>query len=357
VIVLLLVLLCDYYYFLYCLIAAGLILIFIWRKKELAPLKSKQTYMPFIIFLVLALILTAPLPIALLRENAHDPLMGAHDARLFSTDALTMIIDGGFWHFASITLWYWRHVKAYVAESSVYFGVSVIILLIIALWKRNKIHKYVNFWFVLGIIFIILSMGPRLLIFGHSINHAVLPYALLAHIFPQLNLSGDPDRFIVMAFLAAAVLSAMVLSKLNLAKRKHLGLLLIFFIVLCVEVWPGQYSIDPVKAPNYVYALKKLPAGAVIDNGATGAAWSLYYQTIDQKPIAFGYISRTPTSVYNEDWQLTAVILRNQLPKLCAQYKIRYFTTPAFRPLQTNFPIIYNDGQTLIYDLKDSPNC
>ena len=357
-IVLFLVLLCDYYYFLYCVLAGGLIVLYLWRSKQLAPIKLKRNHRPIAAFAAIALLLTAPLPLALLRENSRDPLMGAHDARLFSTDLFSMVIDGGFWHFASLTTVYWRHVKAYVAESSVYFGLSVICLLIIALFKRSKINRYISFWLVLGITFVILSMGPRLMVLGYSINHAPLPYALVTKIFPDLNLSGDPDRFIVMGFLAAAVISSMVLAKLNLSRRKGKALMVLFFVVLCFEVWPGTYPVNVASAyPNYVNVLKKLPSGAVVDNAAISASWALYDQAIDQKPEVFGYISRIPTSVYNQDSQLTAVILRNQLPLLCRQYKIRYFTTPTSRPLVTNFPIIYRGSQNLIYDLKDSPNC
>jgi hypothetical protein len=357
-IVLLLVLFCDYYYFLYCVISGGMIFVYLWRSKQLAPIKLKRNYLPLILFLLIAAVITLPLPVALLSENTKDPLLGAHNARLFSTDLFTMVLDGGFWHFARLTEFYWRLVKAYYAESSVYFGVSVIVLMVIAIWKRSKINRYVSFWLVLGATFIVLSMGPRLMVFGYSINHAVLPYALLEKIFPQLSLSGDPDRFIVMAFLAAAVISSMVLSKLNLKYRKGKLLTLLFFVVLVVEVWPGTYGVTIANDyPNYVNVLKRLPPGGVVDNGAVSAAWALYDQTIDGKPEAFGYISREPTSVYNKDNQLTITILRNQFSLLCSQYHIRYYTTPSFRPIVTNFPIIYRGSSTLIYDLKDSNNC
>jgi hypothetical protein len=355
-IVLLLVLFCDYYYFLYSLGAAALILVYLWHKKELAPIK--ENYRAYLSFIILSLIIVAPLPLALLRSNSRDPLQGAHDARLFSTDILTPIIDGGFWHFAWLTHRYWHNVKAYIAESSVYFGVSTIVLIIIAVWKRAKIHRDIVFWLVLGAIFGIISMGPRLMILGYSINHAPMPYALLEILLPTLKLSGDPDRFIAMSFLAASVIVAMVLARLDLSQRKGQLLIGLFFVVLAFELWPNILPTNVASAyPAYVNALKKLPAGAVLDNGALSYTWQVYDQTITDKPIALGYISRTPTSVMNEDAQLVATVNPAGYPKLCSEWKIRYVTTPASRPLKTNFPIIYNDHQTLIYDFKDSPNC
>jgi hypothetical protein len=356
-IVLFLVLFCDYYYFLYCVSTAVAISIYLWHKKELAPLKRKQTYRPFLVFLILALIMVAPLPIALLRENAHDPLQGAHNARLFSTDLFTTIIDGGFWKFASLTTWYWRHVKAYIAESSVYFGISVITLMVITIWKRNKIHRDTVFWIVIGSVFAIFSLGPRLLVLGYSINHAPLPYALLEKLFPTLQLSGDPDRLIVMTFLAAAILSSFVLSKLKLRTRKGQLLLALFCLVLFIEYWPNHLPLTPVAQPKYVYVLKSLPYSGVLDNAALSASYQLYHQTTFDKPMVLGYISRTPLSVQNKDNQLVASLSLTNYASLCSVYHVRYLTEPAFRKMTFNFPVIYRGTTDVIYDVKDSPNC
>ena len=357
-VVLLLVLFCDYYYLLYSLLAAALILIYVWYKKDLAPIKEKTTYRPFITFVVLTLLFVAPLPLELFRDNSRDPLLGAHDARLFSTDLFSLVLDGGFWHFAYLTHWYWHNVKAYIAESSVYFGVSTIVLVCIALWKRSKIHRDINFWLILGAVFLILSFGPRLMVVGYSINHAPLPYAVIEKLLPQLKLSGDPDRFIVMTTLAIGVISSMVLARLDLKQRKGQLLTGLFFAVLALELWPGVFAINVANAyPNYVNALKQLPPGAVLDNGALSQSWQLRDQTIDQKPMALGYISRTPTSVFNKDQQFVATVVPAGYPKLCSAYGIRYVTVPASRPLQTTFPIVYRDSSDLIYDIKDSPNC
>jgi hypothetical protein len=359
VIVLLLVLLCDYYYFLYCVVSAGLITFYLWRKKELASLRAKQTYRPLLVAFVLAVLLVAPLPLALLHENAHDPLQGGHDDRVFSTDLFTTIIDGGFWRFASLTTWYWRHVKVYIAESSVYFGLSVITLIVIALWKRAKIHKDIVFWLVLGGIFGVLSLGPRLKVFGYSINHAILPYAVLEKLIPTLKLSGDPDRIIVMSFLAAAVIASLVLSKLNLRQRKGQLLLALFSVVLSIEYWPGTYGVITVATqPAYVYVLKKLPSNSgVLDNAALSSAEQLYHQTAFIKPMPLGYISRVPLSVQNKDNQLIASISQTNYASLCSVYHIRYLTEPVSRPMTFRYPIIYQDSRAKIYDLKDSPNC
>ena len=356
--VLLLTLWCDYYYFLYSVATAGLIALYLWRRNETSITKIRQNWRPFAVFAVLAIVLVLPLPAKLAIDNAKDPFLGAHSARMFSTDIFSPFIDGSFWRFSSLTQFYWRHVEAYTAESSVYLGVSVLILVAIGLIKRKKINTHINIWIIIGLVFGVLSYGPRLLWGRHSINHAPLPYSVLERAIPELKLSGVPVRMMIMAILASAVISAMVLSKLDLKIKKNQLIMLGFFAVLFVELWPAQLPINVASVyPAYVNKLKTLPAGAVLDNGAISGSWALYDQTITQRPMALGYISRTPTSVNNKDSVLIADATPGRYPLLCSQFKIRYVTLPASRPIPGNLKLIYNDGQNLIYDLKDSPNC
>lgn len=359
-VVLLLVLLCDYYYFLYSLALAGMILVYLFWRKEIPSFKKPQSWRPWALFSVLSAILVLPLPLALTYTNTHDPLLGSHPSRLFSTDALAPFITGGFWRFHSLTMFYWRHVTAGFSESSNYLTFSVCVLLVIAIWKRVKIHKDIVFWLIVAVIFGVLSMGPRVMIAGISINHAPMPYAILERIVPPLKLSGVPVRMMVMVIFAAAIISAMVLAKLNLKQRKGQIVMAIFAIVLIFELWPNTMPINPVAYPKYVDALHSLPAtGGVLDDAALSESDQLYHQTITEKPIVLGYISRTPTSVTKKDNELLAVLGKpDGYSKLCSLYKVRYYTTPASRPLKdATFPVLYNDGKAIIYDLKNSPNC
>ncbi len=357
-IVLLLVLFCDYYYFLYSLSTAAAIGVYLWRKKELPSFAKYKNWLPLAVFGGLILILVMPLPIALLRLNSRDMLLGSHPARLLSTDLFSPLIDGGFWRFHSWTNFYWGHVKAFVSESSVYLGVSIIGLLVYSWFRRKKLHKDLGFWQGLVIVFGIFSLGPRLLVFGYSINHAPLPYVLLERIVPGLKLSGVPVRMMVMVTLGAAVVSAMVLSQLKLQLTKHRLALVAFVLILSFEMWPLALPFTPNTYPRYVAALRNLPStGGVLDNGARSEPEQLYDQTLFDKPMILGYISRTPQSVANKDAVLVSKISPAYYAELCSIYKLRYITTPIFDPLQTTFPIVYRDKTTLIYDLKNSPNC
>lgn len=359
-VVLLLILLCDYYYFLYSVGLAGLILFYLLWRKQIPPIKEKQTWRPLLVFIIISIILVLPLPLALLSANHHDPLQGSHPGRIFSTDLLTPFIDGGFWRFHYLTDGYWHLIKAGPVEGTVYLTLSVLTLLIIAIWKRAKVHQDVVFWLGAAVIFGILSLGSHLMIFGYSINHSWLPYALLEKILPELKLSGVPVRMMVMTGFATAVISAMVLAKLDISKRRGQLLMAIFALVLVIELWPSALPNNPVGHPHYVDALSNLPAtGGVLDNGAVSEAAQLYDQTIDEKPIPLGYISRTPLSVANKDAGFVKSLdIPEGYKNLCKDYKIRYYTTPIYRPLKgVDFPEVYKDNSTIIYDLKNSPNC
>ena len=160
-VVLLLVLLCDYYYFLYCLAAAALVLVYLAYRRDIPAWRSRATYGPFLFFGLLAVILCVPLPLALLRSNGRDKFLGGHNARIFSTDLLSPIIDGGLWRFGSYTRGYWHHVVANTSESTVYLGISVLTLVVIALVKRTSLHRDTTFWLVFSLIFFVFSLGPR----------------------------------------------------------------------------------------------------------------------------------------------------------------------------------------------------
>jgi hypothetical protein len=357
---LLLVLLCDYYYCFYSVIAALLIVIYLWRKHDLAWLRERTTVRAFSLFLVLVLAVCAPLPIALLRFNAHDKLLGSHNPRVFSADLFAPFLDGGFWRFASLTHSYWRHIGTGLSESSIYLGISVIALLVIAVIRRSAIHRDALFWIGLCATFGILSLGPRLRVGGNSFERVPLPYAVVEHVIPPLRLSGTPIRMMVMVTLGAAVVVSMVLGRLDLTRLRSRLALIGFASVLVVEMWPGHLPNNPAIVPEYVRALRTLPStGSVLDVAAVKPSWPLYDQTIHGKPIPFGYVSRLPSSVARHDAVLQAAVRGGHFSDLCDRYHVQYYVTPFAQPMHGNkpFPVIYDDGHTLIYDLEDAGRC
>jgi hypothetical protein len=95
----------------------------------------------------------------------------------------------------------------------------------------------------------------------------------------------------------------------------------------------------------------------VFDGAAPDQNRRLYYQTIHEHPMALGYVSRLPTSVATRDAVLLRDVTQQRFDQLCARYGIRYYATPASRPLRTTFPVVYAGSDARIYDLKNSPRC
>lgn len=353
-----LVLFCDYYYFLYCLMAALGIVVYFWYRKQLPNLKKAKTLKPLGLFLLTSLAIVAPLPLALLYANSTMEFSGSHPARVFSTDLLSPFINGGFWKFHELTDWYWSRLPAHIYESTVYLGLSVIAILIISLIKRSKFPKDLVFWQILIVVFGVLSLGPRLMIFGHSFDQIPMPYIIMERIIPGMQLSGMPVRMMVMVTLGSAVIVSIVLAKVKLNTTKGKLLIGLFVIILAIEMLPSPLPLGTIKYDNYVVKLKNLPAtGGVLDEAAYSEPMQLYNQTYHEKPMAFGYISRQPTYLNNKEFPLFAYNTENKLDKFCSEFKIRYVTTPINKPRNTTFPIIYKDNKAIIYDVKNSPNC
>lgn len=352
-----LVLLCDYYYFLYSLIFAAMAILWFWHTKKLPDLKKATTLKPLGLLAGLGLLLVAPLPLALLRANSHTEFLGSHSARLFSTDIATPLLNGGFWKFHSLTDWYYKYLPANIFEATVYVTLATFTLIVISLVKRKKLPKELLFWQILIIFFGVMSLGPRLMVRGNTIEHAPMPYVIMERVVPGMKLSGMPVRMMVMVLLGSAVIAAMVLARLDLSKRKSKLIMSAFVLVLLVEIWPKPLPLTPANYSNYVARLKTLPStGGVLDEAAKDPYTQLFNQTLHEKPMPFGYISRQPKELGEKELPIIEYNTQNKLNLLCSEFKIRYVTAPAAKPRNTTFPIIYQDNQAIIYDLKGSPN-
>ncbi len=351
-ITLFLVLWCDYYYFLYCASTALLVAVYLAKQRRLRASKY------LLVFAATAALLCAPLPVQLLLYNRHDKLGGFHDARVFSTDAFSTFVDGGFWRFGRLTNWYWQHVPAPLSGSSAYLGIVVLAAFWLAARGRNRLHRDALFWVTTAAIFWVLSLGPRLLIAGHSYSAIPLPYAALERLIPPLKLGGNPYRTIVIVTLATSVLVAIVLAKFDWRSTRVKVVIALFVGALAIEMWPAAMPTTAVAYPNYVSRLRQLHDGAaVFDGAATSATYRLYYQTVHEHPITFGYISRLPTSVEQRDAPIARAAKLGNVGSLCTKFRVRYFTTRPDQPLQaTSARLIYSGADALMYDLKTTPS-
>ncbi len=369
-IALFLVILCDYYYFFFSVMTAAIIFFYFLATKRFS-LRDTKVWKVMATFVALCCALTGPFIVGLLLANPkHDPLQGAHPTDMFGLDILSPFIPGGQWIFSDLTAWHWKLLPGYISETSVYLGLVVIVGVIVAfltLFKKTRakvknirMPKWINVWWIIFFTFAVCSLGRHLRFMGKDAESVPLPYVALEKVFPPLEMSGMPIRMIIMVLLAGIIIACFVLLKLNLKTLK--GKLIFGGIVLIsiIEMYPKPLPLTIPEQPAYVYALKQLPlnqGSGIIDNAAVSSTWALFGQTEHEKPMAFGYTTRTPRSVEEKSFHIFAAIEQGRHNELCSTYKIRYM---ASRILYNNgFPIIYRDDTTpiYIYDLRTNEDC
>lgn len=355
-----LVLLCDYYYLFWSVIVGGMYFLWMIYRKELHL--TKQTVKVLGVFSAASIVLIGPLALKLVTLNKKDPLLGFHDPVMFSLDPLSVFIPGGSWKWSSITVDHWGKLS-FSSETSVFFGIALLTVLsvmFVRLLLKKKFEEqpdFLYFWWIILFMFAILALGRRLTINGRTLDSVPLPYELLEKLFPTLEISGLPVRWVLVSLIAAIVIVSYALTKINTNTRKGQVLMVVFVGVSIIDLYPKPLPVTYSETKKYVTILKYLPKGAVIDNAAKSGGEQLYNQTVHEKPMAFGYVTRLPQSVDQKSFLIFAALEEHRHEELCQKYRVRYVTTPSFRPLETSFPSIYQDNEAIIYDMKNSENC
>lgn len=350
---------CDYYYFFYSVIAAVVLLG--WKLLRHEIKLTRHNLEIFGLFGLVCLVIIGPLVGALLWLNHHDPLAGFHPAINLGMDLLAPFLPGAVWKWGWLTKWYWMRPTTIPAETSVYLGLSTLIPLAASVIYRhkNRLGEAITVWWIILGGFFLMSLGPRLWFDGSLHKHIKLPYAVAAKLFPPLQISGVPVRMVVMVGISAIIITCLTLAK-TIKHQETLHLVCALLIgVATIELFPNHLPLTPPAYPPYVLAIQALPAGStIIDDAADTAPDALFYQTIHQKPMAFGYVTRTTQSVDSRDFLIFADIEQNRQNLICPDFHIRYLATR--HNYKNHFPIIYQAHDITnihIYDLKDSPGC
>ena len=349
--VLLLVLLCDHYYFFYCGVAGVLTLVwYLVSTRRAVDRAWRRRAVPLVVFAATALATCAPLPMAVAAAHRRDPFVGAHNPSDFSSDLMAPFIPGGRWRLAPVTEFYWSRLPGNLDESHAHLGLSVIFLLVYVL-VRNRRHRLAGagLWWLVLVVFYLFSLGPVLRVWGREIPLPVTPYTLLEAAFPLLKLSGVPARMMAMVTLSAAILFAYGLAMLARGRgRRRWALIGVLLAILCVEYLPDPLPRTPSAVPPHVRALKELPKrGAVVDLEAR-LGWSLYYQTVHEKPLAFGYISRAPASVESRRRRFLQLAERGLYDVICDEPGVAYLVVDAATTCPS-LPLVHEDANARIY--------
>lgn len=229
---------------------------------------------------------------------------GPEEADRFSADLLSYFVPSAFhpvWGSAVAELAAKFHGGA--AERTLFLGYTVLALLLVALFSARKHKRELFFWFLAGLAFMLLSLGPHLHIAGASRpgdRIIDLPYELILQV-PGLSaffaIARSISRYGIMAMLCFTLLAAFGLKELldRLPPRgRAVGLAFacaaVAFEFLAVPVpttaVPPPPSLDVLEAAQGDFATLDLP----LSFPSGGEA--MYYWTFTHKPTMNGYHSR-----------------------------------------------------------------
>ena len=327
---LLLVMLCDYYYLFFCILAG--LWMAIWKTiKERRPLLliAKSHFLPVSVFCLLAIVFCGPLIVSLLLANRADPLIGAHPALQYSLDLTAIALPGTT---VRLGAWFKDWLPAFRAgpyETSS-LGLALFILIGIVIRKRKQMPGLsLLLWLPMLLFFWVMSLGPRLHVWGEVYSSIVLPYAAFAAVFPPLKMGGVPVRMMIMVILCAAILAAFSFAWL-LAKpdRKTVAVVALLGL-MALEHFPAAMPAIRMETPPWVRAIKALPKGLGVIDTKSSMTPSLYYQTIHEKPLAGGYVSRIPRNVLEKEIDIAKALRNGEFYTLRCRYNIGYWVTDA----------------------------
>jgi hypothetical protein len=188
-------------------------------------------------------------------------------------------------------------------EKSVYPGWVSWVAIGMALGLRN-FRKQNWPWVLLAMFFWIFTLGPTLFIAGKPYLQGLLPWAIFTKI-PVLNIIRGPTRFACFITLGTGMLLA---AGIALLKEKSNPLVyksgtILITIIIVIEFLPLPTSLtannvflsrfyDGVREDQGNFSILNIPADFTGASG--GGDIYVYTQTIHQKPIIGGHVSREP---------------------------------------------------------------
>lgn len=174
-------------------------------------------------------------------------------------------------------------------EMTSYLGVIGLLAAAAFVFQRKLARPDVWWWSLSALIFLILSLGPYLYVFGHKIY---LPFYLLRRIYP-FDLFRVPNRFFIITLLCCVVLAMYLLDYLlnKIPARRGRALLLAgVCLVFFMDSFIMPYPLMTFPVPDFYNTIGRDQGKyAIADLPIQGFAVYNYYQTTHHKPIVDGH--------------------------------------------------------------------
>ena len=257
----------------------------------------------------LAAVLTAPflLPFAwrsLSGQLSYLRMAGTVD---YSADLLGLVtpaLSHPIWgRWASFRAWATAVIgRGNALENTVYLGV---VTLLLAGWGIRRRWTEARFWLILGLVGVVLSLGPVLKIGGLQTS-LPLPYALLQRspFYKWGRIPGRANETIVLPLAVLASFGTMsLLEPLRRLGKPWQGWLTTALSVLilfdCVVAWP--FPAMDASVPDFYQRMAHEPIDFAVLDLPQWPTWlreasnrAMRYQTVHQHKIVGGYVWRLP---------------------------------------------------------------
>lgn len=240
-------------------------------------------------FLIMAPLLLPILEYQVMRENPSDIIISEEEP--YSTDLLAYLVPNRHHPLWGKTV---NYATAQFTGNNLYtrsIGYTVLALTLLAIVKRFRDSL---FWFCAALVYLLLSLGPELYIFGRP--YLTLPYKLIENVW-FMQLVRFPDRYNVILSIPIAMLSAFGVAVLTANRqRRQLLLRTAVISVLIVFEYSMVYKMLPLYTPTWYEKIAEEPGQfALLDIPMRVQSYDTYYgyyQLTHGKPLVEGHVSR-----------------------------------------------------------------
>ncbi len=177
---------------------------------------------------------------------------------------------------------------------------------------------------VLVFVFLLLSLGPTLRVFGER-SSLPMPYAALMHV-PPFDMARAPQRVAVLGIWGLVSLASLGLSAVARTLARRSGAIVASTATLLALAWwcaEGRHPSAASAAFHPPPVLQRLPTGGVaslplsiMDGGA------MFLQMFHERPIVTGYVSRISERQYEHVERLQNLLARDPAPFAAEAHRI-----------------------------------
>ncbi|MCU1264984.1 MAG: hypothetical protein JWM21_1302 [Acidobacteria bacterium] len=301
------------------------------ERRRLVTLWQQAGTLNLVLAVAVFVLLLAPFAINLARDKVLKPpieqssIWSGNLAGFFIPDPEKTPVYGHI--FSTLN----KRVTTGVGGFEMFLGYVLIFFAVVGVIKVR--NRYLRISAVLAAVFLVLSLGATLKVFGTETRWP-LPYALLMRV-PPFDLGRTPVRFIVMGLFFLMIVAAAGIAWLQNTVAARSGprwsyaLLALIFFWATAEVYQPIARQHPFMPPQQ---LSKMAPGPVIELPLLAYdGYASLLQVFHHQPIATGYLARISQTQLDHATALKEIIDRGG-PNFCEEIRKRGFRNIILSP-------------------------